>query len=307
MGSECHVVVVGRPALLESAESEVRRLESIWTRFDDASELSRLNSRAGEEVEVSDELLILARRAKQLHETTGGWFDPFLGSDIVSAGYDRDFETLDGGISPTAADEEDDVRWGRAPEPRRRRTQPMTLDVERSSVRLAPDVCFDPGGIGKGLAADLVSHRLMHEGSAGVLVNLGGDLRCRGVSEPGIDPALQPDEAMWTITVDDAVDSNAPAAASLRLFDGGVCTSSASRRRWQSDDGRTVHHLLDPKTGRPAPLGPRSVTIVAPEAHIADALSKAVYLGGPEIAVRLLQQHNAGAVIVDHDGSVHRI
>src|SRR4051794_6868834 len=95
MGTWAHVLVVdGSAELLTIAEAEVRRLEALWTRFDDRSEVSRLNARPGVPTRVSAETLTLLRRAVAAFESTGGWFDPFLGEQIVDVGYDRTFAEL---------------------------------------------------------------------------------------------------------------------------------------------------------------------------------------------------------------------
>ena len=95
MGSACHVVIThGSAADIRWAESEVRRLEALWTRFDAASEVSRANRSAGSPVAVSAETRLLARRARRAQAMTGGRFDPLMGVEIVALGYDRDHGLL---------------------------------------------------------------------------------------------------------------------------------------------------------------------------------------------------------------------
>ena len=132
---------------------------------------------------------------------------------------------------------------------------------------LPPGVHLDPGGIGKGLAADLVATALVDDGdAAGALVSLGGDLRVVGEA---------PDASGWTVELD------APAGTRVRVPDGGLASSSVRRRRWQAADGGTAHHVVDPRTGRAA-RGPRTdTTAVAATAWQAEALATALLLAGP--------------------------
>ncbi len=288
MGTWCHVLAInGSDGMLDDAAAEVARLESLWTRFDEASEISELNARAGEPVRVSDETILLLQRAALAHETTAGWFDPFMAGELVALGYDRDFAEL-----PTVSG-----AASRCPRRRQRGSRaPLRVDPSQGTAALEPGASFDPGGIGKGLAADLVSSRIVEMGACGALVNLGGDLRCR---------SQQARE--WQIDIDNALDPEAPPVARVRLHEGGLCTSSPHRRRWARPGGGEAHHLLDPSTGEPVANGPASVTVIAPAAWTAEALSKALYAAGPDTGQRLLRRHNAGAVVVDDGGSVQRM
>ncbi len=295
MGTWCHVWVVdGDPLLLELAEAEVRRLEAAWTRFDPDSEVNRLNARAGESVAVSDDTFRLVLRAEEAFRRTNGWFDPFLAADIVAAGYDRDFSDL----TPPQGDERGPATTSSTPaRPRTRREPPVAIDGRRRTVTLAPGAAIDAGGIGKGLAADLVVATLRRHGASGALVNLGGDLATWGRA-PG---------PSWVVELEDPIDPDAPAVATIRLGDGGLCTSTPLRRRWRTTGGEDAHHLLDPGTGRPAPVEVAAVTVIAPSACVAESLTKALFLAGPDIGADLLRRHDAGAVVVDLDRTVHRL
>src|SRR5207244_11191700 len=110
------------------------------------------------------------------------------------------------------------------------------IAVDGREVRLPAGTGFDPGGIGKGLAADMVVAEATASGAAGVCVNLGGDLRVTG---------LDPTDAAWTVAVEHPL--AATPLAYLGLRDGAVATSTTLRRRWQVE-GQPRHHPLDPLT-----------------------------------------------------------
>ena len=152
---------------------------------------------------------------------------------------------------------------------------------------------FDPGGIGKGLAADLVSAELLAAGAEGVLVNLGGDLRVRGRG---------PDQGDWPLSV---ADPFRPDVELLRLAigDGALATSSRLLRRWRNRRGIEMHHLLDPATGAPTDTDVVAVTVLAGDAWWAEALTKALFTVDAERG--LGHVHHAAAMIVDRAGRVH--
>ncbi len=283
MGTDCHVVVVGGSrALTARAVDSVARLQQLWTRFDPDSEVMRLNL-AGSGTVGPDTWALLTRGIVG-RQWTAGRFDPFMVRQIVSAGYDRDYDELR---------DQDCSAPVPAPEPVPAVAQPVReLDRRRRYVRFAPGAQLDSGGIGKGLAADLVSEELMRHGAAACLVNLGGDLRVRG--DKG---------SPWEI----GVDSEGPGSdLSVRLAAGGLATSSSSRRVWLTAAG-SAHHLLDPRTGRPLRSPWSGATTIAPQAWVAEALSKAVLLTELSVARRLMRRHQGGGLVQDGSGGVERL
>ena len=114
---------------------------------------------------------------------------------------------------------------------------PDDITIDGAEVTLPEGIGFDPGGIGKGVAADIVSDEAIMAGADGVCINIGGDLRVRGIGPSGEG---------WTIAIDHPHRSEA--LARVGLSDGAVATSTTLRRRWLID-GEPQHHLIDPRTG----------------------------------------------------------
>ena len=298
MGTDCHVVVRSNVSaseaetLLDLAETRVHELESLWSRFRDDSEVSRLNR--GETVPLSAPTVALLRRADDARTATLGWFDPFLAHTLAELGYDRTFDELRG---PTTgrADGDEGTHGSTRPaigEPLRTRS-PLRFDADGATARLVGGAAFDPGGIGKGLAADLVSAELVDRGAAGALVNLGGDLRVRGDS--GSDA--------WVIHVANPFDETLPPIVELGITECGLATSSPFRRRWHTPDGEAAHHILDPRNGAPAAIEVASITVTAPDTATAELLTTAVMLSGPIHGAALLSRHDARAFVVRLDGT----
>jgi len=286
MGSSAHVIVVGGdPSLAARARRRLVALEEMWSRFLPTSEVSHLNARAGEAVRVSAETRLLVARAIEGHTFTGGRFDATVLPAVIAAGYDRTFESISPGVVASAAA----VMLG---------SERIEVDDLAGIVRLPFGVAFDPGGIGKGLAADLVVAELTELGADGACVNVGGDLRVHG------NP---PDGDVWRVDVDDPRGGASPGA--VGLTDGAVATSSRARRRWTTPDGVEHHHIIEPITGTSAATPVLAATVVASEGWRAEVLAKVAFLDGTSTStssgLEWLDRLGVGALVV-HEGGVAR-
>jgi len=154
----------------------------------------------------------------------------------------------------------------------------VIVDRVGSTVTVPRGVGFDPGGIGKGFAVDLVVEALTRDGADGVCVNVGGDLRVEGISPAG---------GPWVAGVEHPTRSRL--AALLSLTRGAVATSTRTRRTWGPANDRR-HHLIDPATGRPTVTRVVSATAVASEGWQAEVLAKAAFLAGPGDGLALLER-----------------
>jgi len=272
MGTEVEVTIVGgTPVLLGLARERVAALERSWSRFEPESEVSRLNAADGEALTVSRDTLTLVTRACEGFELTRGRFDPFQLDALERVGYRSSFETI---TRPTVVPMVD-----RSAGPVDALSRRIHIEPDLSRVTLARGRRFDPGGIGKGLAADLVVDELRAHGVDGVCVNVGGDVRASGTS---------PTPGGWVIAVRD-LETDEPIAC-LAVVDGGVATTSRSRRHWRAADGTEYHHVIDPATQTSAATPVVHATAVAATAWQAEVLSKVAFLDGVagiEIAERL--------------------
>lgn len=290
MGSDAQVVVVtdpdsdpaGAAALLVGAWAHIDALEGRWSRFRPDSEVSALNRRSGAPVVVSAATFGLVAHAIAAWRLTEGRFDPTVGAALVALGYDRDFTEVIRSPLPSPPTGDPEPAPGSAG---------IELDPDRSTVTLPAGVSFDPGGIGKGLAADIVTDALLDAGALGALVNLGGDLRAAG------DP---PDADGWPVSLPDPLRPGHELAR-FSLPHGAVATSSRLRRHWSTSTG-PAHHLIDPTTGRPAAGDTIAVSVVADRAWRAEALTTALFLNGPDDLDRCSDAH---ALVVTADGCRH--
>ena len=278
MGSDVHVVVVGDHRLLDVVRMRIDDLERKWSRFIDTSEISRLNRRRGVPIAVSGDTFRLVRRALEGWRATGGRFDPTVLGDVIRAGYDRPFEAIvvraDGGVSTL-----------------QRNCGAIVIDAAKRTVTLPPDAGFDPGGIGKGLAADIVTTELVDAGADGTCVNIGGDLRAEGHGPGG----------SWVIGVEDP--GNSREIARVELAAGAVATSGTRARAWTVGADRR-HHLIDPSTGRSSATDTVALTAIAREAAWAEVATKAAILSAPGWELDTLEELGCDGLLVDDDGSI---
>jgi thiamine biosynthesis lipoprotein len=283
MGSDVHLVVVGGSVnTLDRVVERIEQLESRWSRFRPDSEVTMLNNNTGRAVAVSSDTRLLVERSIEAWRLTGGSFDPTLLDDLLRAGYDRSFENLGDDSNRPAVS------------PRNRSIDaPGCTDiiVDSATVTIPFGIGFDAGGIGKGLAADLVATELIAEGVVGVCINIGGDLRVIGKSPSGDG---------WTLAIEHP-EATAPIAL-VGLAEGAIATSSVLRRRWKLD-GQTYHHLIDPATGEPSQSDLALASVIAGEGWKAEVLAKAALLRGRAKAFDLIDAATAG-VVVDHSGLI---
>lgn len=283
MGSDVFIAIDGTPDHLDAAKARLVELEHSWSRFIDGSDISELNRSSGW-VNVSEDTLTLMDRSAAAYAITRGAFDPTVLSALVALGYDT-------------SRSENPGRTRLSHTPRRDRSPGLSgIDIDHgaSRVRFGRDVAFDPGGLGKGLAADITSIEAIAAGASGAMVSVGGDVRIAGSAPPE-----------WVIAVEHPLDSQST-IAELHLQSGAVCTSSVTAKVWTTSDGVTVHHLIDPATGGPVRSSIVSATVVAGEAWIAEAMCKAAICGDAVRALSFLESGGVDGLLVDTDGFVWR-
>ncbi|MCB0255964.1 MAG: FAD:protein FMN transferase [Anaerolineae bacterium] len=261
----------------EEAEAEL-------SRFRPDSGLSRLNASAGQGPQrVSPLLWTVLTHAVEAARQTHGIFDPTLLDLLRATGYNRSFELLgNGNSSKTVAPSKSPWGW-----------HCIRLFEAGGLVELPAGFGIDLGGIAKGWTVDRVAVSLATHGA--VLVDAGGDIRAIGA------PEGQP----WPVAVQDPFDETKDRAI-LALADGAVATSSIGRRRWQAG-GKTMHHLIDPRTGQPSNSDLHTVTVLAKTAEAAEVAAKTALLLGTAAGADWLAQQDLRGLLIDRRGQEHHI
>ena len=262
------------PAARELVDSYLAQVDDAANRFRGSSEIRHLAERSGW-VTLSPTMTHLLEHALQAAEFTAGDVDPTVGAAMRRLGYDRDLRLI--------TDESGPVRAVLAPVPGYR-----SLELVGSQLHLPAGVELDLGATAKAVAADRAAALVHAAFGTGVLVSLGGDIATAGVA-PGSGWQIHVqdrDEDPWTQV-------ELPAGAA-------IATSSTVSRHWVQG-GRTMHHVLDPRTGQPARPVWRSVTVAADTCLHANAVTTASLVRG-ERAVDWVRGLGLPARFLRHDG-----
>jgi thiamine biosynthesis lipoprotein len=271
MGTTVTIQVVDAAAADETIDRAFdwfRRVEACCSRFDPDSELMQLSSHVGVPMPVSTMLFEAVQFAVAVAEETGGAFDPTVGHDMESRGFNREYST--GRVVHTNLDSAGPVSY-----------RDVQLDLQRRTITLLRPLVLDLGAVAKGLAVDTAARELRP--FRNFAIDAGGDLYLGGCTSDG--------EA-WTVGIrhprlhDQLIEK-------LHVSDKAVCTSGDYERR--SDDARG--HILDPRTGQPADEV-ASVTVVAPTAMLADAMATAAFVLGLDEGIDLFDRVGVDGLIV---------
>ena len=277
MGTTAHIVLVaGTAAMLDDLIDSAQFLNDKWSRFIDSSDISRLNSAEGGPVEVDPVTVTLVMEMLAALRLTEGQYDPTILPRLVAEGYDRSRVNpqLITTLPPSA-------RWP---------VDTSGTAVTGNIVTLPRGMTLDPGGIGKGFAADILVTRALELGALGALVEIGGDLRISGTA---------PDGTTWHIGIEDPHNPGQHCAR-VNLVDGAVATSSTLTRTWEHD-GETRHHLIDAETGIPMQSDVVSVSVIAVSAAIAEVVAKCGFLRNDFLEWAPIL--GTAALVVHRDGS----
>nr|WP_277814882.1 FAD:protein FMN transferase [Galbitalea soli] len=280
MGGTAGVTLVGGDeTMLDRCFELAEECERRWTRFSRDSDLSRLAWAEGGWVTV-DPLTVGLIEAMQFGAAlTDGDYDPTLLPDLLMAGY--------------VASRVDPARITELPPGARSRGDLAQIGIDGDRVSLPYGMTLDAGGIGKGLAGDLIVALALRLGAWGALADLGGDIVVAGDA---------PTEAGWTLAVENQGDGTEP-AATVALADGAIVTSSRMQRRWSTPEGER-HHVIDPRTGGSASTPVRTATVIAATGARAEVLAKPAFLRDPAHYLAWLPTIGAAALLLMEDGAL---
>lgn len=282
----CHMLAIldrddpWTEAQLASVPVWFEEWEQQLSRFRPDSDLMRLNAAAGRPFAVPSALWEVIDVALGAAQQSNGLVQPTLLGALEAAGYDRSFDKL----APEQATMAAAIRmtdW-----------HAIQLDRRNHTVKLPEGMRIDLGGVAKGWAADQAVRRLSMAGPA--LVDAGGDISVSGPMADG-----QP----WPIGIDSPL-AQGESLGLLLLSHGAVATSGRDYRHWQRG-GVEQHHIIDPRTGRPAVTNVISATVVAPDGPTAEVAAKVALISGSEAGLEWIEADTSlAALLVLENGHV---
>ncbi|SFI38055.1 FAD:protein FMN transferase [Halpernia frigidisoli] len=269
---------------IESAISEIQRIEKLLTTYNEESQTNLINQNAGiKPVKVDPEVFELIERSLRISEITDGYFD------ISYGGIDKTFWNFD-------------KEMIRLPDPEIIKEhlklvnyKHILLDKENKTVFLEEaGMRIGFGGIGKGYAAEMAKKVLIQNGISCGVVNAAGDLTTWGT---------QADGKPWTIGIADPDNAKLPFSY-MNITNTSVATSG-NYEKFVIIDGKKYSHTINPKTGMPV-SGIKSVTMICPNAEIADAMATPVGIMEIPDALNLVNQiHQLECIIIDDNNKIY--
>ena len=269
---------------IDDAVEEIRRIEKLLTTFNEESQTNLINRNAGiKPVTVDKEVFNIIHRSKKISDITQGAFDITYGSvDKSLWNFDKTMTSL-----PSAEIAKRSVHLINY--------KNVILDEENCTVFLKEKgMRIGFGGIGKGYAAERAKIILKQKGVESGIVNAAGDLTAWG---------YQPNGKEWTIGIADPDSRHHP--FSYLNISGMSIATSGNYEKFVMIGGKKYSHTIDPKTGLPV-TGIKSVTIISPNAEIADAMATPVMIMGVTVGLNLINQvRGLACIIIDDNNNLH--
>ena len=264
---------------LTEAENKLTELEQLWSVTDPDSDIYAVNHSDGQPVRVSKETVDLLSFALQMAEKTGGVLEPTIYPVLTAWGFTTEDKHVpsDTEISELLKN----VGYER-------------VRLDGSNVWSESGVMLDLGAVGKGYAGDLAAQVLRENGITSALLDIGGNIQAVGA---------KPDGSPWRLGLRDPFSGGILGV--LEISNMAVVTSGNYERYFIGEDGKQYGHIIDPVTGYPAESGLASVTVIAEEGRLCDALSTSLFVMGLDRAAEYWKQHrDFDMILITGDGEV---
>ena len=268
------------------AERIQSQIDSLLERINDQmstwraeSELSRFNKSASTTwFSVSPELAYVVESAGVISAMSDGAFDVTVGPVVNLWGFgpDRGAARLPTSQQIREAMERVDYR------------RLLVRSTPSALRKLRPDIYVDLSAIAKGFAVDEIARLLDERRIPSYLVEIGGELRARGVKGDG---------SSWNVAIERPLSGERTIQDVVALRDASIATSG-DYRNYVVQDGKRFSHTIDPHTGRPITHGLASVSVIADLAMRADALATAIMVMGPEQGYELAMRETLAAQLI---------
>ena len=267
-----------------SVHSELVAIDQSMSTWQADSELNRFNQRTDDTwFAMSQPIFSVIQTAQTISRLSTGTFDVSVGPLVDLWGFGSGLNNRIGAIHPHVGTPNttllkktiDNVGFHH-----------VSLDSSNKTIRKQkPDLQIDLSGIAKGFAVDRAAKLLEDAGFENFLVEVGGELRSRGVKPDGSD---------WKVAIERPVVGSSDAFRVLKLKDTAIATSGDYRNFYRLNDKR-YSHSIDPRTGQPVDHELASVTVMAQDCMLADAWSTAMMVMGPDVAMAYAKKQSIAA------------
>lgn len=262
------------------AENRIAELEGLWSVTDAGSDIYAVNHGGGKPVAVSRETEELVSFALEMAEKTDGALEPTIYPVLAAWGFTT-------GENRVPSENEiaklmENVGYDR-------------VRMENGNILLESGSMLDPGAVGKGYAGDEIARMLKENGVSSALLDIGGNIQAIGT---------KPDGSSWRVGLKDPFSGNVLGV--IRAADEAVVTSGNYERYFIDTKGKKYGHILDPATGYPVDNEIASVTVIAGEGKLCDALSTSLFVMGFEGAGEYWRQHrDFEMILVMESGDIY--
>ena len=252
---------------VDEAEAEIQRLDELLSTGKEESEIAQLNQ--NKSATLSEDAGYLVERALELNKETDGAFDIAIYPVMEAWGFPTQNYQV-----PTADTVESLLKLADASQ--------IIYDENSRKISFGREgMKIDLGGIAKGYTSSRIMDIYKENNISSGLVNLGGNVQALGT---------KPDGSKWRVAVQ-SPDDTEDYLGILSVEDKAVITSGGYERYFEQD-GKTYHHIIDPKTGYPAENGLTSVTVVSEDGTLADVLSTSLFIMGKDKAIEFWRAHS---------------
>lgn len=267
-------------AAVLAAEDKIRELEALWSVTDENSDIYAVNHSAGQTVTIDQKTAELVSFALDMAEKTNGVLEPTIYPVLTAWGFTTGENRIPTEIE--LAGLLDKVGYEK-------------VKLNENQIQTEPGSMIDMGAVGKGYAGDEAAQVLRERGITAALLDIGGNIQAIGTKPDGSD---------WRVGLKDPFSGNV--LGIFQISDMAVVTSGNYERFFVGDDGKTYGHIVDPATGRPVENGIASVSIIASEGKLCDALSTALFVMGLEQAKEYWRQHkDYEMILIMEDGNIY--
>ncbi len=267
------------PAIL-AAEDKIRELEELWSVTDKNSDVYAVNHSSGQTVTVDWKTAELLSFALDMAEETNGALEPTIYPVLTAWGFTTGENRVP--AETELAELLEKVGYDK-------------VELNNDQIQMEPGGMIDLGAVGKGYAGDEAAQILRERGITAALLDIGGNIQAIGTKPDGSD---------WRVGLKDPFSGGV--LGIIQVSDVAVVTSGNYERFFTGEDGKVYGHIIDPATGHPVENGIASVSVIASEGKLCDALSTALFVMGLENAQDYWRQRrNFEMILIMEDGDIY--